>query len=158
MNSACPCEHRAQSPRRRQENIHQTEQISRGAGKQAVEFHRELGWQRQNHFGLAAKACVYDSASGAPRTHGNHRQRVTNTEPCVFGFVIAFETRRFSDCRCASARTYCGHIDVVFQKFRTKAFRKPSQGEFPTLYGTRCGTLILPPIEEILTMRPWRRR
>ena len=51
-----------------------------------------------------------------------------------------------------------GHVDVVFQEFRTEASEKPVKTNFATLYGKRSGTLILPGIEEMLTMCPRHHR
>ena len=108
-------------------------------GNKPCNFAATLAGTGQNYFGLAAEACIYDSASSALRAHRNNRQRIADTEPRIFSFVIALERSISRTAGAHQPRTYCGYIDVVFQEFRTKAFRKTGQGEFSDAIGNEMG-------------------
>ena len=59
---------------------------------------------------------------------------------------------------CEPVRIIPGATVVTWMLSRASSARiaseKPVSANLLTLYGARCGTATLPPIEEILTMRP----
>ena len=48
--------------------------------------------------------------------------------------------------------------DAMAGQLIPQAVGVADEGEFPTVYGSKCGTATFPPIEAILTIRPspWR--
>ena len=65
-------------------------------------------------------------------------------------------------CRVLPVRIKPGHTVVTFTPSPATSARSPSENpasaNLLAEYGSRCGTAILPPIDETLTMRPLRRR
>ena len=70
------------------------------------------------------------------------------------GFAIAFELGMNLRAGAHHARSDSGHVNVVPSQLRARASEKPTKANLLAVYGAMCGTAILPPMDEMFTMRP----
>jgi hypothetical protein len=122
-----------------------------------VHEHGELRRKRQYDLCITSFASGDDLACRSLCALRQQRQGIGNAKPGVLRPMPTFKGGVTGASGTHQPRANAGHHDAVFANSARNPSDNPTNANLLALYGSKCGTLTLPPIEEMLTMRPSRR-